>query len=47
VNEAYQHFFFHYTATPLLVVETSHVDLEQETGFRIQGSFRNQVLPCP
>ena len=27
VNEAYQHFFFHYTATPLLVVETSHVDL--------------------
>ena len=27
VNEAYQHFFFHYTSTPLLVVETSHVDL--------------------
>ncbi len=27
VNEAYNHFFFHYTATPLLVVETSHVDL--------------------
>jgi deoxyguanosine kinase len=27
VNEAYQHFFFHYTATPLLVVETSHVEL--------------------
>jgi deoxyguanosine kinase len=27
INEAYQHFFFHYTATPLLVVETSHVDL--------------------
>jgi deoxyadenosine/deoxycytidine kinase len=24
INEAYQHFFFHYTATPLLVVETSH-----------------------
>jgi deoxyadenosine/deoxycytidine kinase len=24
LNEAYQHFFFHYTATPLLVVETSH-----------------------
>jgi deoxyadenosine/deoxycytidine kinase len=23
VNEAYQHFFFHYTASPLLVVETS------------------------
>ena len=28
VNEAYQHFFFHYTATPLLVVETSQVDLQ-------------------
>src|SRR3954463_7728336 len=27
LNEAYQHFFFHYTATPLLVVETSHVEL--------------------
>ena len=27
LNEAYQHFFFHYTATPLLVVETSHFDL--------------------
>ncbi len=26
VNEAYQHFFFHYTATPLLVVDTSHTD---------------------
>jgi len=28
LNEAYQHFFFHYAATPLLVVETSHFDLE-------------------
>ena len=28
LNEAYQHFFFHYSATPLLVVETSQVDLE-------------------
>ena len=28
LNEAYQHFFFHYTATPLLVVETSQLDLE-------------------
>jgi deoxyguanosine kinase len=27
LNEAYQHFFFHYTTTPLLVVETSHFDL--------------------
>ena len=28
LNEAYQHFFFHYTAGPLLVVETSQLDLE-------------------
>lgn len=27
LTEAYNHFFFHYTATPLLVVETSHLDL--------------------
>jgi deoxyguanosine kinase len=27
LNEASQHFFFHYSATPLLVVETSHIDL--------------------
>ena len=27
LNEAYNHFFFHYSATPLLVVETSHFDL--------------------
>jgi deoxyguanosine kinase len=26
VNEAYQHFFFHYSATPLLVVDTSEFD---------------------
>src|SRR5204862_2468968 len=26
LNEAYHHFFFHYTATPLLVVETSQLD---------------------
>jgi len=30
LNEAYQHFFFHYTATPLLVVETSQLDLEND-----------------
>ena len=28
LNEAYHHFFFHYTATPLLVVETSQFDSE-------------------
>lgn len=28
LNDAYTHFFFHYVSTPLLVVETSHVDLE-------------------
>jgi len=27
LNEAYQHFFFHYSSTPLLVVETSQLDL--------------------
>lgn len=27
LNEGYKHFFFHYTATPLLVVETSQMDL--------------------
>jgi deoxyadenosine/deoxycytidine kinase len=27
LNEAYQHFFFHYSATSLLVIETSQVDL--------------------
>jgi deoxyadenosine/deoxycytidine kinase len=26
LNEAYQHFFFHYTSTPLLVVDTTHAD---------------------
>jgi deoxyguanosine kinase len=26
LNEAYHHFFFHYDATPLLVVETSQFD---------------------
>jgi deoxyadenosine/deoxycytidine kinase len=28
LNEAYNHFFFHYSATPLLVVETSQFDSE-------------------
>jgi deoxyadenosine/deoxycytidine kinase len=32
LNEAYQHFFFHYTATPLLVVETSQLDLYGSDG---------------
>ena len=27
LNEAYNHFFFHYDASPLLVVETSQFDL--------------------
>jgi deoxyguanosine kinase len=27
LNEAFNHFFFHYAATPLLVVETSQLDL--------------------
>nr|AXL06711.1 deoxynucleoside kinase [uncultured bacterium] len=28
LNEAYQHYFFHYASTPLLVVETSEFDAE-------------------
>jgi len=28
LNEAYHHFFFHYNATPLLVVETSELDTD-------------------
>src|SRR5690242_4336927 len=28
LNEAYQHFFFHYAATPLLVVETSQLGID-------------------
>ena len=27
LNEAYNHFFFHYSASPLLVIETSQIDL--------------------
>jgi deoxyadenosine/deoxycytidine kinase len=27
LNEAYNHFFFHYASTPLLVIETSNVDV--------------------
>jgi deoxyguanosine kinase len=30
LSEAYNHFFFHYTATPLLVVETSQIDARWE-----------------
>ncbi|MEZ5294661.1 MAG: deoxynucleoside kinase [Vicinamibacterales bacterium] len=30
LNEAYQHYFFHYVATPLLVVETSQFDPEHD-----------------
>jgi deoxyadenosine/deoxycytidine kinase len=32
LNEAYHHFFFHYTATPLLVVETSQFDSDGGPG---------------
>ena len=30
LNEAYHHYFFHYTSTPLLVVETSQFDPEHD-----------------
>ena len=32
LNEAYHHFFFHYNATPLLVVETSQFDADGSPG---------------
>jgi deoxyadenosine/deoxycytidine kinase len=41
LNEAYQHFFFHYTATPLLVVETS--EFEPETSDEALEDLVRQV----
>ena len=43
LNEAYNHFFFHYTASPLLTVETSHVDLawNDETVADIERQIRS------
>jgi deoxyadenosine/deoxycytidine kinase len=43
LNEAYNHFFFHYTATPLLTVETSHVDLswQDETVADLERQIRS------
>jgi deoxyguanosine kinase len=41
LNEAYTHFFFHYTATPLLVVETSQFDLSWGEG--ALGELERQV----
>ena len=41
LNEAYQHFFFHYNATPLLVVETSH--LGDEVGDAALDDLERQI----
>jgi deoxyadenosine/deoxycytidine kinase len=43
LNEAYNHFFFHYTSTPLLTVETSHVDLswQEETVADLDRQIRS------
>jgi deoxyadenosine/deoxycytidine kinase len=41
LNEAYNHYFFHYTASPLLVVETSQFDLEW--GDEALGDLLRQV----
>ena len=43
LNEAYTHFFFHYPASPLLTVETSHVDLtwNDETVADIERQIRS------
>ena len=34
MNRAYNHYFFHYTQTPLLVVNTSEVDFVKRRGGR-------------
>ena len=41
LNEAYQHFFFHYDATPLLVVETSQ--LGDEVGDAALDDLERQI----
>jgi deoxyguanosine kinase len=43
LNEAYNHFFFHYNATPLLVVETSQFDLSwgEEALADLEKQLRN------
>lgn len=43
LNEAYNHFFFHYNATPLLVVETSQFDLSwgEEALADLERQLRN------
>jgi len=41
LNEAYQHFFFHYNATPLLVVETSR--LGDEVGDAALDDLERQI----
>lgn len=41
LNEAYNHFFFHYSVTPLLVVETSQLDLSW--GDEAVGALERQV----
>jgi len=52
LNEAYQHFFFHYSATPLLVVETSQADVTAEDAvddlihqIRVMGKGTQYYVP--
>jgi deoxyguanosine kinase len=53
LNEAYNHFFFHYSATPLLVVETSQLDLswaeealaDLERQLRMMGKGTRYYVP--
>lgn len=55
LNEAYQHFFFHYTATPLLVVESSQVDFSADEEavddlihqIRVMGKGTQYYVPRP
>ena len=46
LKEAYTHFFFHYTATPLLVIETSQLDLSwgDETLTELERQIRSMGM---
>jgi deoxyadenosine/deoxycytidine kinase len=52
LNEAYQHFFFHYAATPLLVVEISQFDIKNDAALddlvrQIQSMHRGTQYYVP
>lgn len=45
LNEAYNHFFFHYDRTPLLVINTDEIDFENDPGDLIE--IAEQVAKAP